>query len=86
MVRPQQKNGVSSQPFCQKQQNLSRIGIEKSWKVEPEMFELVENEMLESRFEWSSEEIGTLLGSFYWGYCATMLLGAVASQRYGTYR
>jgi len=89
MTLPQEKNGVTTEPFCQIQQNLSSIenGVEQTWKVEPEVFKFnTKVEITEDRFHWTPEEIGTLLGSFYWGYCATMLIGAVAAQRYGTYR
>ena len=90
MTLPQETtNGMTTEPFCQIQQNLSSIenGVKQTWKVEPEVFKFnTKVEITEDRFHWTPEEIGTLLGSFYWGYCATMLIGAVAAQRYGTYR
>ena len=43
--------------------------------------ELTSDEM----YDWSPEQVGTLLGCYYWGYCVSMLPGAVLAQKYGFY-
>ena len=37
----------------------------------------------EGEFEWTAAEQGFILGSFFWGYVATQLLGGVVSTKYG---
>lgn len=33
------------------------------------------------RFSWSKRETGMVLGSFFWGYCFTQVLGGYVSDR-----
>ena len=37
-------------------------------------------------YDWSPEQVGTLLGSYYWGYCLSMFPGSIIAQKYGSYR
>lgn len=34
-------------------------------------------------FDWSQEQQGVILSSFYWGYVITQIPGALLSQRFG---
>ncbi|TRY84727.1 hypothetical protein DNTS_027426 [Danionella cerebrum] len=38
---------------------------------------------LAERFSWSKRETGMVLGSFFWGYCFTQVLGGYVSDRVG---
>jgi len=34
------------------------------------------------QFKWTKRESGMVLGSFFWGYCFTQVLGGYVSDRY----
>jgi len=36
--------------------------------------------------KWSKTEVGTILSSFFWGYCLTQILGGFLSDRFGAER
>lgn len=37
------------------------------------------------QFKWSKRESGMVLGSFFWGYCFTQVLGGYVSDRWETF-
>ena len=39
-------------------------------------------EFRENRFNWTSEEQGLVLGSFFYGYCITQVTGGWAADKY----
>ena len=34
---------------------------------------------------WNPSQVGTILGSYYWGYCFSMLPGSLIAQKFGHY-
>ena len=70
--------------FCQVDELLARqlrIPIE-----EKSRFRTKQVHHQSQKYNWSAEQVGTLLSSYYWGYCLSMLPGAIIAQRYGFYR
>ncbi|XP_065341317.1 putative inorganic phosphate cotransporter [Cloeon dipterum] len=46
--------------------------------------DIVEGEkIIEGEFDWDTETVGIILGSFYWGYIFTHLPGGILSEKWG---
>ena len=39
-----------------------------------------------NKLDWSSQQYGTMLGAFYYGYCAGMIPGGLMAQRFGFFK
>ena len=81
---PSHSQETNTPGFCQADELLAgqlRIPIEEKSHVRTNKAHL-QNQ----KYSWSAEQVGTLLSSYYWGYCLSMLPGAIIAQRYGFYR
>ena len=84
MNTPSHSQETNTPGFCQVDELLARqlrIPIEEKSRVRTKH---VHHQS--QKYNWSAEQVGTLLGSFYWGYCLSMLPGAIIAQKYGSYR
>ena len=81
---PSHSQETNTPGFCQADELLAgqlRIPIEEKSHVRTK-----KAHHQNQKYNWSAEQVGTLLSSYYWGYCLSMLPGAIIAQRYGFYR